>query len=342
MIGGASLEAPAVKPGPDPELSLASRAAWLSYIGGLRQEDIAVQLGVSRPKVNRLIALAHKQGMIRIFIDGDVAECVTLGNRLAEIFDLARCEVVPSIGNERLPVHALATGGARFLAHAIQRPDIAVIGIGHGRTLAGMVDRLPVITRADIQIVSLLGGLTRNAKASPFDVIHRLAGRVGGDCYFMPVPFFANSVEDRRVLMAQTSVSDAFERARSAQLCIVGIGEIHDDAYLLRTGMLPQAEYEAVASAGAVGELLGQFVDDAGRPVDLPVNDLAIGLRIDELEGKEVVAVAGGDTKVAAIRAVLRTGVITGLITDEATAHRIVAAEGGPAETLSSADRAGF
>ena len=55
----------------DPELSLASRAAWLSYIGGFRQEDIATRLGISRVKVNRLIALAHRQGLIRVFVEGN-------------------------------------------------------------------------------------------------------------------------------------------------------------------------------------------------------------------------------------------------------------------------------
>ena len=44
----------------DPDVSLATRAAWLSYIGGLTQSQIADRMRLSRIKVNRLIAYAHE------------------------------------------------------------------------------------------------------------------------------------------------------------------------------------------------------------------------------------------------------------------------------------------
>ena len=44
----------------DAELSLATRAAWLSYVGGLTQEEIASRLSVSRVKVARLVAAAQR------------------------------------------------------------------------------------------------------------------------------------------------------------------------------------------------------------------------------------------------------------------------------------------
>jgi DNA-binding transcriptional regulator LsrR (DeoR family) len=317
----------------DPELSLASRAAWLSYVGGYRQEDIAARLGISRVKVNRLIALAHRQGFIRVFVEGNAVECVALEDQIAERFGLSHCEVVPSVGDDDLPISALASGGARFLLKALERPDLTVVGVGHGRTLAATVDRLPRLPRTRVRFVSLLGCLTRNAAANPFDVIHRLAEKVGGEAYFMPVPFFANSVADKRVLMAQKSLTDVFALAREAQLHVVGVGEISAKAHMLDTGMITRDEFAELSQAGAVGEVLGHFVGADGRPVDAPLNQRAIGLKIEDLKGKEVVAVAGGHGKARAIGAVLNSRVVTGLITDEATARRIVEpdAEEGPA-----------
>ena len=311
----------------DPELSLASRAAWMSYIGGIRQEDIARALGVSRPKVNRLIALAHRQKLIRIFIDGEILDCVALGDRLIDRYGLEFAEVAPTIDASDPPMETIGTLGARAMLRLFDDPALTVLGIGHGRTLAAVVDRLPTVARRDVQIVSLLGGLTRNAEASPFDVIHRLAAKVGGECYFMPVPFFANSIEDRQVLMAQRGVAEVFARARAAQVCLVGIGEVDDEAYLLGSGMITRDELDEVVEAGAEGEILGQFVDGQGRAVDAAANSLALGLRLDDLADKSVVAVAGGTAKVKAIRSVLNSGVVTGLITDEATARAL--ADGG-------------
>jgi DNA-binding transcriptional regulator LsrR (DeoR family) len=316
----------------------AARAAWLSYIGGLRQEDIAERLGVSRVKVNRLIAQAHRDGLIRVFVDGRPDECVLLEDQLCASYGLAFCTVAPTLDeSEALPLRALSAAGARFLMRALEREDLEVVGVGHGRTLAAVVENLPRLARSDIRFVSLLGSLTRHAAANPFDVIHQLAQASGCESYFMPVPFFADSVADKRVLMAQKSVRDVFALAREAQLHVVGIGQIGAQAHMYETGMVTPEEFAEVERAGAVGEVLGQFIDVDGRPVDVPVNQRSIALRIDDLRGKEVVVIAGGRGKARAIDAVLATGVVTGLITDEATAQRLV-----PLSTRREQARASF
>jgi DNA-binding transcriptional regulator LsrR (DeoR family) len=278
----------------------------------------------SRVKVNRLIALAQRQGFVRVFVEGNAVECVALEDELADRFGLTPCHVVPSVGDDDLPLDALASGGAHFLLKALERPDLELVGIGYGRTLAATIDRLPRLPRTRVRFVSLLGSLTRNAAANPLDVIHRLAEKVGGESYFMPVLFFADSVADKRVLMAQTSLKKVFAMAQQAQLYVVGIGEISNRAHMLETGMITPEEFAELSQAGAVGELLGDFLGADGRPVDVEVNQRALGLKVEHLKGKEVVAIAGGHGKARAIRAVLSSRVVTGLITDEATARRIV------------------
>ena len=59
------------------ELSLATRAAWLSYVGKHTQEEIAGRLGVSRIKVNRLIGQAVRAGLVHVFVEGTAAEVST-------------------------------------------------------------------------------------------------------------------------------------------------------------------------------------------------------------------------------------------------------------------------
>ncbi len=76
--------------------------------------------------------------------------------------------------------------------------------------------------------------------------------------------------------------------------------------------------------AGAVGEVLGRFLDKDGRAVHAGLNERAVGIKLEEIEGKPVVAIAGGEDKPQAIMASLESRVITGLITDEATAKTIV------------------
>ena len=48
---------------------LAIYVAWLSYIGGYTQAEIADRLSLSRAKVHRLIGEAHQAGYVHVYID---------------------------------------------------------------------------------------------------------------------------------------------------------------------------------------------------------------------------------------------------------------------------------
>jgi DNA-binding transcriptional regulator LsrR (DeoR family) len=306
------------------ERSLATRAAWLSYVGGYTQEEIARRLGVSRVKVNRLIAQATETGLVRVFVEGTAAECVALEDRIARHWGLAFCTVAPTVDEGPLPLRTLAAAGAHFLNSVLERGQASLIGVGHGRTLAELVKYLPRVARPGVRFVSLLGSLTRHAAANPFDVIHNLTEITGAESYLMPAPFFADSLEDKAVFLAQKSLKDVFALARTAELHIVGIGEVGPKSHMLATGTITLEESRELERAGATGEMLGRFVDAAGRPVAAEVNERAVAIRLEDIEGRQVVAVAGGENKPRAIAAVLESRVITGLITDEATAREIV------------------
>src|SRR4051794_11028838 len=98
----------------DADDSLAVRAAWLHYVGGLTQADVARRLGLPSVKTHRLIARAVADGVVKVTIDGDIAECVELETRLAAKFGLDYCEVAPDLGEEGLPLRTLGHAGAGF------------------------------------------------------------------------------------------------------------------------------------------------------------------------------------------------------------------------------------
>ena len=183
-----------------------------------------------------------------------------------------------------------------------------MIALGHGRTLAEITRQLPRMDASGLRFVSLLGGLTRNFSANPHDVMHRLAEKTGARAYVMPVPFFANTVEDREVLLAQRGVDEVFRMAQAAPLKIVGIGTATADAQLVSSGMIEPAEIEAISRAGARGEMLGDFFDASGAVVETTLSARTLAVGYDPDREEDIVAIAGGPDKVDAIRAVLRSG----------------------------------
>jgi DNA-binding transcriptional regulator LsrR (DeoR family) len=305
----------------DPDEDLAIRAAWLHYAGGLTQTAVAKRLGLPSVKAHRLIAKAVADGVVKVSIDGRIGECAELENKLCDWFGLDYCEVAPDLGEEGLPLRALGLAGAAFLKRKIERGDDRVIGLGHGRTLAAAVQHMMRVDASNIRFVSLLGGLTRNYAANPHDVMHRLAEKTGAEAYVLPVPFFANSMSDREVLLAQPGVREIFDMSNGASLKLVGIGTADADAQLVATGMIESREIGEINAAGGMGEMLGHFFDQNGHVLETTLTARTLAVDLDGPQDSKIVAVAGGVEKAAAIRAVLRSGRLKGLITDEPTAR---------------------
>ncbi|MGV1760701.1 sugar-binding transcriptional regulator [Rhizobium sp. A22-96] len=310
----------------DADASLAVRAAWLHYAGGLTQSEVAKRLGVPSVKAHRLIARAVAEGVVKVTIDGDIVECVELETELAARFGLQYCEVAPDLGEEGFEFRALGQAGAGFLRREIESGNNKVIGLGHGRTLSSAVHHLSRVNAKDLRFVSLLGGLTRNYAANPYDVMHRIAEKTGMQAHVMPVPFFANTHEDRDVLLAQRGVKEVFELANGAELKLVGLGTVDTDAQLVLSGMVEPREIKEVTAAGGVGEILGHFFDADGNIIETTLTARTLSASLPRSKKERLVALSGGLPKVEAIRAVLKSRCLYGLITDERTARALLKA----------------
>lgn len=308
----------------DADDSLALRAAWLHFVGGMTQSAVAKRLGLPSVKAHRLIAKAVADGAVKVSIDGDITECIDLENRLADMYGLDYCEVAPDIGEEGLPLMVLGHAGADFLRREIEHGDHEVIGIGHGRTLSAAVSYMPRVAASNVRFVSLLGGLTRNFAANPHDVMHRIAEKTGMPAYVMPVPFFANTAEDREVLLAQRGVTTVFDMGCRAELKIVGIGTVDAQAQLVTSGMIELSEVEEIANLGGVGEMLGHFFDASGQRLETALTARTIAASVENADMSRIIGLAGGISKADAIRAVLKSGRLYGLITDERTARALI------------------
>ena len=312
--------------GPNSEdVDLCVRAAWLHYGAGLTQGQVAKRLGIPSLKAHRLIARANKDGLVRFSIDGDISECLRLEDAVSARYGVKFCEVCPDLDDEALPLQTLGMAGSRFLRLALESGEDEVIGFGHGRTLAACVAMLPKMNVGRVKLVSLLGGLTRRYSTTPFDVIHRLAERTDAEAYVLPLPFYANSVEDRAMFLAQRGVPAVMDLGIAATLRVVGIGTMEAGASLLSTGMVEREEFEKAVRAGGAGEILGHIFSLTGKLIENDLSARTLSMTADEIGRQKTVAIAGGRSKIDPIKAILASGLVHGLITDERTAKALTA-----------------
>ncbi|SHL35710.1 DNA-binding transcriptional regulator LsrR, DeoR family [Roseibium suaedae] len=298
---------------------LAIRAAWLSFVGGRTQGEIADQLGISPAKVHRLIAHAQKAGYVKFQVDGRPLECLELEDEIASHFGLKSCVIAPDLGSgdQETSIKSVSSAAAQVLSGILSSPSVGRVGVGMGRTLKAAVEEMPRLARSDLAVISICGSLTRTLSANPFDVVQLLQDRTGGEGYYLPVPYFAESLEEKDMFLGQRSVQDLLQRARKSDVFIVGIGSVEEEGHLIQRGMISKEEQSELNKSGAVSDLMGRFLTIDGKLAPVRLGDCAVGLHFDEVRGARVIALVGGESKVEATLAALRAGVITDLIADE-------------------------
>jgi DNA-binding transcriptional regulator LsrR (DeoR family) len=311
----------------DRKLDLAARAAWLYYLAGNTQDQIAERLNVSRQAVQRLVSLAVAEKLIKFRLDHPIAACMELAEELRERFGLTYCSVQPAADAAAdHPNVGVAIAAAEHLATYLARKEPQVIAFSTGRTLRAIVDEVPAMACPQHQLVSLVGSISRDGQASSYEVVRRLAERTGAACFPMPTPVIAGSVEERRLLQTQRSFAVVRELAVRAAVAFVGVGQVGWQAPLHRDHFVTDREIAELIERGAVGEIAGWAFDSAGRLVEGATNQRNAGLPLADLPADRTIGVSGSPERVIAISAALRGGLLGGLITDERTARALLCA----------------
>lgn len=312
----------------DPEPTLhddAARAGWLYYVGGLTQDQIATELGVSRQRAQRLVSRAMAEGLIHVRLNHRIGACLDLEEALRQRFGLQRVRVSPGLGPGADPVRAIAPQAAAELERFLRMPDPLVIALGTGRAMRGMVDALIEIDAPQHRLVSLIGNIAPDGSASFFDVVMRIADKVRAPHYPMPVPVISPTPEENAAFHALGPVQKVVALAMAADVIFVGVGQMSNDAPLLADGFVSGAELTQMQAAGAVGEVAGWAFDSDGHYLDLGTNTRTGGVRVAPALPRPAIGIAAGASKVPAIHAALKSRILNGLITDEPSARALLA-----------------
>jgi lsr operon transcriptional repressor len=317
---------------------LALRAAWLYHVDELTQAEVAAQLHVSRPTVGRLLERAKAAGIVRVEIDARRLASFDLALRLQQRFALREAVVVPG-GPPRLNTarrnERLATSAADYLRGHLH-PGV-VVGVAWGDTVQRTLAHFPAVALDGVTLATVTGGIEH--------ITQRIMGHpaIAGHLLAVPAPLIVSSPSVARALREEPPVRDVLALARGAGLTLTGIGTVLPGSSAALSGLVSDDEVAQFAALGAVGDMLGEWLDARGHVVAGATSDRRIGIGLDELrEMPNVVGIAGGKDKAAAIHAVLEGGYLNVLITDEDAAQELVGrtrSRGVKAGSATSRDR---
>ncbi|GHC46886.1 sugar-binding transcriptional regulator [Neogemmobacter tilapiae] len=303
----------------------AARAGWLYYVGGMTQDQIARELGVSRQRAQRLVSRAMAERLIHVRLEHRISGLLDLEAAVARRFGLKICRIAPSLGAGIDPLPSIAPLAAAEMERFLQASDPLVIALGTGRTLRAMVEELTHMECEQHRIVSLNGNISPDGSASYYDVVMRIADKVRAPHYPMPMPVIAQTTDERELFHALKPIRSILALASEADVTFVGVGQMTDGAPLFKDGFITEAELHEMQGLGVAGEIAGWAFDSEGRYLETSVNLRVAGVRVVPDRGRATIAVAGGGDKVTALVAGLKGRLFNGLITDEDTARQVLA-----------------
>jgi deoxyribonucleoside regulator len=310
--------------GPQSETDrLRARAVWLYHVEGLTQNDIAMRLGINRVMVVRLLADAKRRNEVRVTISAPLADLVELERAVETRFGIARVIIAPFADPEEDPVRVIAAAAGNFISGLMKSG--MTVGVGWGRTL---YNTLPFITGAtldDFRVISLLGGIAAARRFNPAEFAWQFAELYQAEGFLIPAPAVVDSPETKHALLERCGLAAIFEMADKLDVALLSVGGISTMTTSYRTGYITEADRRSLIEAGAVGDVLYNFIDEAGELVVHDVNNRVISANLARLRRTpERVLISGGREKRVAMRAALRTLLPTTLITDEQTARSLL------------------
>ena len=299
------------------------RIAWMYYVEGLTQNEIADRLGIGRVTVVRNINEAMKQGEVKIWIEGEVSECFEIEAELKSAFGFREAVVVPEPVKPENIAKSIGVATGMYVSDALQ--DDMTVGVGWGATLYESLATLAPRELENVQVISMLGGIVQARRFNPAEFAWQFARLVGADCYLFQAPAVVDSPETREALIERCGLKDIFRRADRLDLALVSVGTMAPSSTAFRFHLIRDEERAGPLRLGAVGDMLFNFYDAEGRLLDHPVNRRTMSLPISQLRSVPLRVIAsGGNEKVESLLGAIRLADCNVLVTNEATARELL------------------
>jgi lsr operon transcriptional repressor len=309
----------------DTEERFLAQVAWAYHVEGLTQEKVAEKLGATRLRVNKALGDARARGLVRITFNTAFAACAELEAALKARFSLKQAYVAPAPMDVRDIQMVVGAALGNLLTEVLADPAIRLFGMSWGNTLNIATRFVGAMERPDLEVISVMGGLTRGSDLNSFEITTRLADLIGAQHSYFTAPLYAGSRESRDTIMQLDVFREVVEKLRSVDAMAMAAGDLSPRSLLMRDGLPSDVTMEELIALGGVGDVLGTVIDADGHALDHPINERIIGIGFDDLARiPNVILAAGGAQKVAVNRAILSRGVVNTFVTDEASARALL------------------
>lgn len=277
-------------------------------------------------QISKLLQEARDKHVVEITINKPHSRVPKLENILKENFDLKDALV---LDNKMLAyeetLSTLGKLGAQYVDDLIS--ENSIVGVLWGKTLLNLIKNLKPKKKLPITTVQMVGSAAKdNTIVDSQELMRRMAKIYGGKCKYLYAPLYVDNDYARKALMHEPVLSDTIFFANKSDIILTGVGTT--DAMFsssLWANYLERVKQYYLDDLKAVGCIYGRVYNDLGEEVDIDINQKVIGIDTSAIrQANHVIGIAAGKFKAKAILGAIRGKYINTLITDDATASKIL------------------
>lgn len=303
-----------------------TEVCWHYYVNEMTQAEVARQMGVTRLRVNQAIQRAKSLGFVKIQIESPFLPRVELQENLKAALGLRRV-VVGSANEADYDYHKpVGAALAALLAERLATGGWTSLGVSWGVTLDAAIRKLTRQSHPDLEVVSILGGTAKGSTLNSFGIASGFANVLGAHFSVLTAPIYLSEGIDRKVFLSQYALKEHFEKFKTLDAVLLTCSNVSEKSFLVEHGLPHELTPQALIDAGAIGDVLGQFLDRDGASVSEAVDNRTVGMPLSQvLDVPEKIMAAAGPHKVEIIRAACKRNLVDTLVTDDVTARLLLA-----------------
>lgn len=307
------------------------KVAKLYYIGNMSQEQIANIMGVSRPKISRMLKLCREKKIVEFKINTSSSSFSELSEKIKTYYNLKDVIIVPSCSNLEESKKNVGKASANYLN--MQLKNKMMIGITWGSTMNYMVKYFEPDKSTDRSfIVQLSGGLhsqTQSMNLDARELVKALALKLDARWFLLQVPLVLQNKLLKKLLMEEPEIKTHYLMFDNLDIAFVGFGSSHpEESVTYKAGYITKIESEQLEASGAGADICGHRLDSEGRIVQTILSDRVLSIDLNTLKKiPTVVGIGAGEEKAHSIIAGVRGKYINTLIIDELAAITVMGLE---------------
>lgn len=306
-----------------PAEQIIHKAAWLYYAHGMRQDEVARELNISRASVAMYLRKARDTGIVNISTSTQIFADHVLAREIEDVFKLDAVWVVPENPHSAEPAADIPVVAASVFLSLVSRGSR--IGVAWGKTVYAIADLMPHADLQDVVVVQLCGNLGAPYSYRPDECTMEIARRLNAKGLNFYAPLVLRTEALAQGLRAEPVIREQLDSIPNCDLALYTIGTLDSESHVVKCGAVQLSEIESLIAAGGAGVVAGRIIDRDGQSLECGYNRRVISAELDDLRriAKRLVVVQE-DNKQGPLEAALAGGLCTHLVLGAAMARRLL------------------